>query len=76
MIANTGALPEVAGDAALQVSPSDVGQWAAAFQKLNESPDLRDELRHRGTARVSLFRWDKTAQQTLEAIHQAVRAPV
>ncbi len=74
MYAANGALPEVAGDAGMQVAATDVNQWASAFVRLHQDQDLRSELIHRGAARVTLYRWEKTAQQTLESLRQAVKA--
>ncbi|HLY29484.1 MAG TPA: glycosyltransferase family 1 protein [Ktedonobacterales bacterium] len=53
-----GALPEVAGDAALIVAPDDVDGLADALVRLVSYPTLREELRHRGLARAQRFTWD------------------
>jgi glycosyltransferase involved in cell wall biosynthesis len=74
LYASNGALPELAGDAGLGVGASDVGQWAGALLKIHRDQDLRDEMRHRGFARSAVYRWEKTAQQTLTSIVDAAKA--
>ncbi len=58
-------MPEVAGDAALLVSPHDVG-WHALWRLLSE-PALCDALILRGRQQVSRFRWERSAEALLEA---------
>jgi glycosyltransferase involved in cell wall biosynthesis len=58
-------MPEVAGDAAVLVSPDDVGSIAAGLRGLLESASLRDELASRGRAQAARFSWDRCARQTL-----------
>jgi glycosyltransferase involved in cell wall biosynthesis len=54
VIASTATcLPEVAGDAALLVDPEDPRAIAAAMNRLLVEGDLRDELRRRGSERLS-----------------------
>jgi glycosyltransferase involved in cell wall biosynthesis len=62
--ANRSALPEVVGDAALLVDPTDDEQLCQALRDLTESGELRGELVRRGTVRASLFTWEKAAQET------------
>ena len=49
--ANTSALPEVAGDAALLVDPTSVEQIADAMEKIVSDRSLRKQLRKRGWRR-------------------------
>jgi glycosyltransferase involved in cell wall biosynthesis len=59
-----GALPEVVGDAGVQVSPRDPDALAAAIAGLIEDPLRREELGRRGRERIeSLFCWRVTAGQ-------------
>ncbi len=55
MTANRTALPEIAGDAALLVDPSDVTAMARAIRTLDNDADLLAELARRGPARAELF---------------------
>ncbi|MCL4531261.1 MAG: glycosyltransferase family 4 protein [Chloroflexi bacterium] len=61
---NGGALPEVAGDAALLVNPLSVSQIAAALNKVLLDEGLRLEFRAKGLERASRFTWGKSAKET------------
>jgi glycosyltransferase involved in cell wall biosynthesis len=63
---NTSSLPEVAGDAALLVNPSDVEELANAVLQIISDTQLRNELIKKGKARASLFSWERTALETLD----------
>jgi glycosyltransferase involved in cell wall biosynthesis len=63
---STSSLPEVAGDAALLVNPSDVEEQAHAILQIISDSKFRDELITKGKARATLFSWDRTARETLE----------
>ncbi len=58
-------LPEVAGDAALRVSPSDAEGWAEAMYRALTDAHLREELRARGLERARAFTWERTAEETV-----------
>lgn len=66
LTSNVSSLPEVVGDAAVLVTPDDVGSIAAGLQRLLEDAALRAELSARGVARARSFSWDRCARQTLE----------
>lgn len=63
---NTTSLPEVAGDAALLVSPLDASEIAAAMRRLLEDDELWRTLQARGAARARAFSWEQTANRTAE----------
>lgn len=63
---HTGALAEVAGDAALLVDPCDKTAVAQAMEQVL-SPKLRTELVAKGRVRTTAFTW-KTAGHTLSTI--------
>lgn len=69
---DVSSLPEVAGDAALLVSPEDEAGLAAALLRLATDPALATGLRQRGLARAAGFSWKRTAELTVEAYHAAV----
>jgi len=65
VVSSTAAsLPEVVGDAALLVDPSDVEGWTAALDRVLHDPGLASDLRRRGILRVAEFTWTKTASRT------------
>jgi alpha-1,3-rhamnosyl/mannosyltransferase len=68
---NNSSLPEVAGDAALQVDPLDVDALAAAIGRVLGDEALREEMRQRGLRQAARFSWVQTAQQTLEIYRAA-----
>lgn len=60
----TSSLPEVAGDAALMVEPTDVPALAESIRLAMVEDDLRAELRTKGLARAAEFTWERTASET------------
>lgn len=70
--AAAGALPEVAGDAALLVDPRDAGAWGAAITHLLSDPDLAARLRAAGPRRAAPFTWTRCAEQTLAVYREAL----
>jgi glycosyltransferase involved in cell wall biosynthesis len=68
---NVSAVPEVVGDAALQVSPWDVEALAGAMERVLGDEHLRADLRERGLRRAAEFSWEKAARQTLDVYRWA-----
>jgi alpha-1,3-rhamnosyl/mannosyltransferase len=73
---NASSLPEVAGDAAVYVTPEDEADIARGITRLWSDQPLRDVLVQRGIRRVQEFSWDRTAQSTLQAYNDVVRHPL
>lgn len=71
LVADTGSLPEVAGDAALLLPPRDAEAWADAIEHLWENPDERATLKARGPQQAARFSWERAARETL-AIYRRV----
>lgn len=69
---NTSSLPEVVGEAALSVSPSDEGAIAAALHTL--LTDDAENMRRRTLSlrRAALFTWTRTAALTVACYEAAV----
>lgn len=70
------ALPEVVGDAAITLPPTDVNAWADALTKVLRDRNLRQTLRQKGLERAKQFSWERTARLTLSAFEQAAGASV
>jgi glycosyltransferase involved in cell wall biosynthesis len=78
---HVSSLPEVVGDAAVLVDPTDVMSIADAMKRLFTDDVLVKELRERGPSRARLFSWDKTGRAvrgvlrevapSLDAVHSA-----
>jgi len=73
IVSNSSSLPEIVGDAALQVDPFDIAEIAAAIRLLLSDPTLREQLASRGKQRAASFTWEKTARETLK-VYEEVRA--
>ncbi|MCC6168708.1 MAG: glycosyltransferase family 4 protein [Caldilineaceae bacterium] len=71
MTANNSALPEIAGDAALLVDPTDVEAMAAAMLRLSQDDALRARLIAAGFANMQRFSWEKAAVETLAVLQEA-----
>jgi glycosyltransferase involved in cell wall biosynthesis len=69
---NRSSLPEVAGDAALLIDPTDVEALAAAMVRLADDEPLQAALRERGLERAQSFTWAETAQQTAASYRRAI----
>jgi glycosyltransferase involved in cell wall biosynthesis len=68
---NRSSLPEVAGDAALLIDPTQPEALAAAMTTMMNDSQLRQTLRAKGLVRARGFTWDAVAQKTL-AVYRAV----
>jgi glycosyltransferase involved in cell wall biosynthesis len=66
---NISSLPEVAGDAALFFAPHDCDELAQLIRRVITEPELKSQLVSKGSNRVKLFSWERTAQQTLQVYH-------
>jgi glycosyltransferase involved in cell wall biosynthesis len=74
MTSNVSSLPEVAGEAAVLVDPSDVHAIAKALSELVGDADLRAVLSAAGVARASRFTWEATARATAAVLREAAAA--
>ena len=70
---NGSSLPEVAGDAAILVDPSDSEGLARSIERVLSDSDLRQDLRARGLRQASRFSWDRTARDTI-AVYRKLSA--
>jgi glycosyltransferase involved in cell wall biosynthesis len=74
LCSNTSSLPEVAGDAALLISPGDVRDWAQAIEQITRDATLRADLRQRGLRQAQHFSWEETARQTRQVYRDVYAA--
>ena len=72
LVPNTTSLPEAVGTAAVTVDPTDVGSLAEGLTRILFDRELRHNLRMRGFAQASGFRWERAAAQLLEALESTV----
>jgi glycosyltransferase involved in cell wall biosynthesis len=64
LTSNVSAMPEVSGDAALLVDPSDVASVSEGLRKLTGDGALRADLIQRGLKRSREFNWEKAVGGT------------
>ncbi|CCH52575.1 glycosyl transferase group 1 [Fibrisoma limi BUZ 3] len=60
---NVSSLPEVVGDAAIQVAPTDADALCQAMLDVTQSGALRTELAAKAVQRAGLFSWEKFVQE-------------
>lgn len=73
LVADTSSLPEVAGDAAQLVPPTEIGAWADAMMALWHNEAARADLAERGPRQAARFSWSRAAEETL-AIYRRIAA--
>jgi Undecaprenyl-phosphate galactose phosphotransferase WbaP len=73
LCARAGALPEIAGKAALFFDPMNANDIAQTIKKISYDKQLRDDLIQEGQQRVKEFRWEITARRTLDMILEGMK---
>lgn len=68
VVSNTSSMPEVAGDAALLVDPTDVDDIAAKMGMIYKDEMLRNRLIAAAGPQSDKFDWDRSAAQLWESI--------
>ena len=68
---NRASLPEVVGDAAVQINPMDTDALRGAVLSLLQDPERWDLLRAAGLARAHSFTWRRCAELTVAAYRVA-----
>jgi len=69
---DVASMPEVAGDAALFVSPDSVDQIAEAMRRMVSDGELRKELINKGRQQCLRFSWDKTAERLWHSMEKCM----
>ena len=70
---NTTSLPEVAGEAAILVDPSDARAIAAAMKKLAGGEISREGLKRAGQEQARRFSWEESAKKLRALYEEAVQ---
>lgn len=65
---NSGAMPEIADEAAIYFDPADYLEIAQQIASIIKNEVLSDKLRKFGRQRAKNFHWEKSAQKTLSII--------
>lgn len=66
---------EIAGDAAIQVSPHSTSAWTSALERALTEPSLRAHLREAGIKRAARFSWSSAARAVLSVYGELGIAP-
>lgn len=66
IISRTASLPELAGDAAHFVNPTNIEEMVDAMMLFSEDVSLRDRYRSLGLAQAKKFDWNKCARETID----------
>ena len=69
---HAASLPEVVGDAAIQVNPDDVSALADAMRSVLTDENLWCTLKYKGLARAQQFSWETAARQLLKVYEDVV----
>ena len=69
LTSGVSSLPEVVGGAGGLVDPTDASAIAAGLTRILADPQLGARLREAGRVRASTFAWERTAAETLSAVH-------
>lgn len=75
LASNTTSMPEVAGSAAILLSPEDTEAWAAALLRLAVDRAERARLSEAARVQAQTFGWKKTAAQVLDLYREARVSP-
>ena len=65
IISSSTSLPEVGGDAAIQIGPDDLEGWAQAMLTVSQDRHRRDQLRDMSKAQAARFNWQHSAKALL-----------
>jgi len=76
LTSNATSLPEVVGDAAMLVDPSDGCSIARGLTRLLGDRTLRNELLAKSQRRLTRYSWHATAQRFADALEQVANARV
>lgn len=70
---NRTSLPEIVGDAGLQVDPEDIEALIEAMSRLQKDSVLRGDLQQRALVRSGLFSWERMAREVLKVYKTTLR---
>ena len=74
IISRDPALKEIAGDAALRSSATDLREYRLALDRILTDTEFASRLAEKGLKRAKRFNWRTTAEKTLEVYRKAIDA--
>ncbi len=72
IVSDASSLPEIVGEAGLQIDPDMPSAWAEAIRAVVTDASRRAEMSAHGIARAAQFSWTRAAQETLAAYRLAM----
>jgi glycosyltransferase involved in cell wall biosynthesis len=73
IVSDTSSLPEIVGDAALQVDPENPIDIAEMIKRMITDNKLREAFSSNGRSHAGEFRWDRSGEQLIKVLNQSVR---
>ena len=70
---NVSSMPEIAGGAALLVSPYNVDEIGKAIYQVLTDEGLKEEMRERGLERAKQFSWRRCAEEHLKVYQEVLQ---
>jgi glycosyltransferase involved in cell wall biosynthesis len=67
---NISSMPEIAGDAALLIDPTNLEEMTEAIHAVCTDESLTEKLRMNGAMRIKQFSWEKCAEETKNVYSQ------
>jgi glycosyltransferase involved in cell wall biosynthesis len=74
LVSNASSLPEVVGDAAVMVSPTDTAAIADGLRRILDDAQLAANLRQRGPQQAARFTWAAAAREVLAAYRDVLKS--
>lgn len=72
IVSNQSSLPEVAGDAALYISPNNPDSLIDAIERFVNDDNLRQEYIRKGQQQLAKFSWQNTVDETVK-LYQSIQ---
>ena len=69
---NVSSIPEVIGDAGIQIDPKNDDELIQAYEKMYFDEEFAKECTRRGLERAKLFSWEKCANLMCDTMKKAV----
>jgi glycosyltransferase involved in cell wall biosynthesis len=66
IISDASSLPEVGGDAAIQLSPANESEWTEAMLDLLADPEKQARMSKAGIVQSRAFSWNKAARELMQ----------
>lgn len=73
VLSSTSSMPEVGGDAAVYINPTDVHDMTESIKRVLENYDLRKIMRERGLQQLKKFNWGQIALETADCYRKVLK---